>query len=207
MHWLYYDEHSPCKLEEAGASYDSTVGYNGAVGYRSGTTQVYKPLNVSRLLELPLHAMDTAMFYPAHLGLSSNEASELLGHLADNAVQFGGCMTINWHDRSLAPERMWDDCYRQLIDDLKARGAWFCTASQAVSWFRKRRSVIFEADPAAPDTVRVRASAPDAQQDLPGLRLRIHKAQNANAVGTRAPKYIDVPFAEKVELDAACATV
>lgn len=70
MHWLYQDERTPVKLEQAGADYDSTVGYNDTVGFRAGTTQVYKPLATNRLLELPLHVMDTALFYPRHLGLS-----------------------------------------------------------------------------------------------------------------------------------------
>ena len=88
-----------------GAAYDSTVGYNETVGYRAGTTQVFKPLQASRLLELPQHVMDTALFYRAHLGLSQREASTYLSRIVDNAEQFGGCLTINWHDRSMAPER------------------------------------------------------------------------------------------------------
>ncbi len=55
-------------------------------------------------------------------------------------------LTINWHDRSLAPERLWGACYRDLIQELKTRGAWFSTAAQAISWFRKRRSAVFETD-------------------------------------------------------------
>ena len=74
MHWLYFEEQSPQTLERAGLDYDSTVGYNGTVGYRAGTSQVYKPLNASRLLELPLHIMDTALFFPSHLDLSPAEA-------------------------------------------------------------------------------------------------------------------------------------
>ena len=38
MHWLYFDEDAPARLEKAGFSYDSTVGYNETVGYRAGTT-------------------------------------------------------------------------------------------------------------------------------------------------------------------------
>jgi len=34
MHWLFFDSESAGKLEEAGFSYDSTVGYNGTIGYR-----------------------------------------------------------------------------------------------------------------------------------------------------------------------------
>ena len=62
MHWLFFDEKSPAALEQAGFSYDSTVGYNETVGYRAGTAQVYRPLGATNLFELPLHIMDTALF-------------------------------------------------------------------------------------------------------------------------------------------------
>ncbi len=181
MHWLYYDQESPVALETAGAAYDSTLGYNETVGYRVGTTQVYKPLNANQLLELPLHVMDTALFYPAHLNLSPKLARTLLARMVDNAVRFGGCLTINWHDRSTAPERLWGAPYRDLIQDLKARGAWFATAREAVSWFGKRRSVEFEEDPTYPSSVRAKISS-NYGHDLPGLRMRIYKEQNLGKI-------------------------
>ncbi len=191
MHWLYYDQNSPKTLENAGVVYDSTFGYNGVVGYRAGTTQVYKPLETSHLLELPLHVMDTALFYPSHLSLSPKQAAIVLKQLQDNAVRFGGVLTVNWHDRSLAPERLWDGPYRDLLSDLKGRGAWFATAGQAVSWFRKRRSAKFEIDPSETETVRVKMTW-DKGDKLPGLRLRTFKpdAQPA-AIGKPAATYFD----------------
>ena len=204
MHWLYYDQQSPRALEKAGASYDSTIGYNETVGYRAGTTQAYKPLEASRLLELPMHVMDTALFYPAHLGLSSREARTVLGRMVDDVVQFGGCLTINWHDRSIAPERLWDACYRDLVQDLKSRGAWFSTAGQAISWFRKRRSVVFETDRIEPDAVRVRAAARQGDH-LPGFRLRIHKARESWEIGPRASEnHLDLAFDESVDTRVPC---
>ena len=47
MHWLYAGEKSPAILEQAGFAYDSTSGYNETVGYRAGTTQVFKPLDAT----------------------------------------------------------------------------------------------------------------------------------------------------------------
>ena len=64
MHWLYHGDRFPVLLEKAGAAYDSTIGYNETVGFRAGTTQVYKPPSVTHMLELPLHVMDTALFIP-----------------------------------------------------------------------------------------------------------------------------------------------
>jgi hypothetical protein len=191
MHWLYQSQESAARMEEAGAGYDSTVGYNETVGYRSGATQVYKPLTAKRLLELPLHAMDTALFYPDHLGLSPRQAQTLLDQLRDNAIRFGGCLTINWHDRSLAPERLWGECYVGAVKDLGERNAWFATAGQAVAWFRKRRGAEFETDCARPGEVRVRVAANDGNA-LPGLRLRIYRARELSGIGARASQdYVD----------------
>lgn len=203
MHWLYYNEQSPCALESAGAAYDSTIGYNETVGYRAGTTQVYKPLGVTRLLELPLHAMDTALFRPCYLDLSPRQATALVGSMSDNAARFGGVLTLNWHDRSLAPERLWGEVYRDLIRDLKSRGAWFATAGEATSWFRKRRAAEFETNSIEPSGVRANVAV-DPDNKVPGLRLRIHKARKADAVGThRSEDCFEMAVEETVETGVA----
>ncbi|MGB8540692.1 MAG: hypothetical protein WCD49_03545 [Candidatus Acidiferrales bacterium] len=183
MHWLYYDQQSPVALEQAGAAYDSTIGYNETVGYRAGTTQAYKPLNANQLLELPLHIMDTSLFYPSHLGLSRQQAQSLVRPMLDNVVRFGGMLTINWHDRSLAPERLWGEFYSDLLQDLKSRGAWFSTAGQATAWFRKRRSAEFETDTVEHGAVRAKVGV-DQRDNLPALRLRIHAPRKLGSIST-----------------------
>ena len=202
MHWLYYDERSPVILEEAGAAYDSTVGYRETVGYPTGTTQCYKPLQASCLLELPLHAMDTALFYPAYRNLSQQEAIPVLKQLVDNAVKFGGCITTNWHDRSLLPERVWDTCYRSLIEDLKERGAWFATAGQATAWFRKRRSARFNSDCNSASHASALISI-DSEESVPGLRLRIYKARESRDIGDSSSELCpDAVFGESAKESA-----
>jgi hypothetical protein len=173
MHWLYFGEQSQGILDKAGADYDSTVGFNETVGYRAGTVQVYKPLDAVRLLELPLHVMDTALFYPGHMHLKPQEARKRVGAIIDNAVHFGGAVTVNWHDRSIAPERLWGDFYLQLIDELKEKGAWITSASEAVAWFRKRRSVTFENDRLESNATIGKVTA-NSDRQVPGLRLRVH---------------------------------
>ena len=110
-------------------------------------------------------------------------------------------LEINWHDRSTAPERLWGTCYRDLIQELKARGAWFATACEAVSWFRKRRSVEFEEDPTCPSSMRARI--PSSYGDgLPGLRMRIYKEQNLGEIGScRSNDYVDTVIPESTERD------
>jgi hypothetical protein len=199
MHWLYYDQRSTATLEAAGAAYDSTFGYNETVGYRAGTTQAYKPLDANQLLELPLHIMDTALFYPSHLELSESQAKKLLAPMLDNAVRLGGTLTINWHDRSLAPERLWGEFYSDLIQDLKHRNAWFATAGQATAWFRKRRSAQFESEGVAPGTVNAKVGV-DQRDNLPALRLRIHNSRKLGSNDAQdSVSYVDTVVGEKIE--------
>jgi len=195
MHWLFFNEKSPATLESAGFSYDSTVGYNETVGYRAGTSQVYKPLGLERMLELPMHIMDTALFYPAHMNLSPKQAKAAVAPFLDNAVSRGGVLTVNWHDRSIAPERLWGDFYVNLLDDLKRTGAWFPTASQAVTWFRKRRSASFRNLPREGKQIKV--SLPAGHDKLPGLRIRLHqpKAQDESR-----PAYTEISLNDSEEI-------
>jgi hypothetical protein len=203
MHWLYFDSQAPSTLEKAGFSYDSTVGYNETIGYRAGTAQVFKHPNVDRLLELPLHIMDTALFYPSYMNLSDDEARAAILPLVENATRFGGVLTINWHDRSLGPERLWADFYLGLIDELKSRGAWFPTASQAVSWFRKRRSAVIESVIQKADSACMKISVDEDKCYLPGLRLRVHTARSTNNRRRPRREYADVTVNQSSEISVS----
>jgi hypothetical protein len=144
MHWLYFDADSPERLEEAGFDYDSTWGYNEAVGYRAGTSQVFRLLGSEALMELPLTIMDSALFSSARMGLCPQQASRLCRRVLENARRYAGTLVINWHERSLAPERLWGRFYRELLDEIEREGhAWLATAGEAVEWFRWRRSIQF----------------------------------------------------------------
>jgi hypothetical protein len=199
MHWLYYDNQSAAVLEKSGAAYDATIGYNETVGYRAGTMQVYKPLDAMRLLELPLHVMDTALFYRSYLGLSTRQGKALIDRMIDKAVRLGGCFTVNWHDRSLVPERLWDACYRDVIDDLRQQGAWFSTAGQAVRWFQNRRAATFETDYKGTGTPRVNVPV-GHEEHLPGLRLRIHRPRGSEqSVAGASGDYIDLAVNDSVD--------
>jgi hypothetical protein len=201
MHWLYFGADSPRNLERAGYVYDASFGYNEAVGYRAGTGQVYLPLGCASLLELPLQLMDTALFFSEYLHSRPCEAHSRVNALIGNALRFGGVLTINWHDRSIAPERLWENFYRELLLKLSACGAWFPTASAAVAWFRKRRGARIECEPSANGTIHVNASI--ATDDaLPALTLRLHRA-----APSIEPGYLDLrptPFTD-LKLDSATA--
>lgn len=167
MHWLYRDADSMRVLDAAGFLYDSTIGYNEAVGFRAGTTQIFKPLAASRMLELPLHIMDTALFYSSRMNLSPANAWNNVLPVLESATRHPGVLTINWHDRSIAPERLWGDFYCRLLDWLEDRGPWFSTATQAVYWFQRRRSATFESVDRQERSIRIKVKVPPGLDLLP----------------------------------------
>jgi len=197
MHWLFFDSESAGKLDEAGFSYDSTVGYNETVGYRAGTTQAFRPFGTKRLLELPLHIMDTALFYPAHLNLSPKQAMIRINDMVDDMRQFGGALMVNWHDRSIAPERLWDDFYVELVEKFKSAGAWFCTAAEAARWFRRRREVTFGTNGSETALASTRSEA-----GLPGMRIRSYQTDRRPKSRTAKDCTIESSFSEVLLDDA-----
>jgi hypothetical protein len=191
MHWLLRDQGTFAVLERAGFAYDSTVGYNETVGYRSGTTQVFRPLGARMLLELPLHIQDGALLYPERLDLSESEAWNRCKTLIDHAREFGGVLTTLWHDRSPGPERFWGDLYVQLVDALKSLDGWFATAGHVVGWFRKRREVHFERVEGSDGVARTRLRY-QGEEILPPLTVRTHRTGST---------CVDIPWGGAAELD------
>jgi len=194
IHWLCFDRESHAALEQAGFDYDATFGYNETIGYKGGTSQVFKPFGATRLLELPLHIQDTSLFYPRRLGLSDSEAWELCEALLNSAIRFGGVVTVSWHERSLAPERLWGEFYEHLLSELQARGAWFGTAGQVVQWFRERRSVTFEDCRFDGNTLRLRLKQ-TGDGSVPRWFLRVHRPRCDEFPGSRTQQtHMDVPW-------------
>lgn len=176
MHWLCYDQRSASILDEAGFDYDATLGYNDAVGFKNGTLQVFRPLGVKDLLELPLNIQDTSLFYPKRMHVSVQKAAELCADLITEAGRLGGVVTVSWHERSLVPERQWDRFYRRLLDKLQAAGAYFGTAHEISTWFRYRRTMRFKRVSIAENSITVEL---DSAKDLPvpGVILRFSRSQ------------------------------
>jgi hypothetical protein len=203
MHWLYFGESSPKALDEAGLSYDSTFGYNDAVGFRGGTAQVFCPAPARDLLELPLNIQDTAMFYPTRMNLSETEAMDSCRRLIQFTLLFGGALTVNWHTRSLSPERLWGDFYARLLEEVKNYRVWFGTALEIVSWFRTRRALRFEHVQFSEDGLRVKIAGP-APNGHPAFLIRIHHPQFISSMDsacpTSMPTHSDTPWNGEEEL-------
>jgi len=154
-HWLMFNKLSLSKLDSAGYFYDSTIGYNHTVGFRSGTLQVYKPLYLKNLLELPLHIQDIGLlgdycweidsdvWKRIHcLNLDTDSAIELCEKLFQQANYYGGVLTISWHYHNIIYPRDWSYIYTYIIQSTKyIDNAWVTTAKNIVEWFKQRRDV------------------------------------------------------------------
>ena len=191
MHWLLQDAQTPCVLEKAGYGYDSSAGYNETVGYRNGTSQPFRPPGTRTLIELPLHIQDGALFFAQRLNLSAAGADAICRDMVGQVQEFGGVLTVLWHDRSHAPERFWGDFYSHLIMMLKSTNAWFAGGAQAVAWFQKRRAVCFERGTGGAIVVRLR---PCGGQITPPLRLRTHVPCDGRPRSDASPMVFDSPW-------------
>jgi hypothetical protein len=173
MHWLYFSEQTPRLLEEAAFDYDSTWGYNDAVGFRAGTSQVFAFPGAPKLLELPLSIMDTALFAWDRWAMTRTDAWRHCDAVLNHAVRTGGTVVVNWHCRSLAPERLWRSFYQDLLNRLSGDGrVWFASAGDAIEWFRWRRSIRFAAS-TDDGSVRIEALMPGPSGT--GALIRMHR--------------------------------
>jgi len=209
MHWLYFDINSARILEKAGFHYDSTRGYNETVGYLTGTAQVFLLPGTSNTYELPLHVMDTSLFSGKRGRLHESSAFERCNNLCNYCEKYGGVLTINWHTRSLNPERNWDDFYLYLLEYLRSRNVWFAGARQAVEWFKLRRSVQFESVEWSTNNVKLALNTrrPEAGEDLlnlPKLRVRAYKPTRSASTVAGAPSryaYAEMPWHGEPQLE------
>jgi hypothetical protein len=186
VHWLHFDEGTWQILDDAGYEYDSTFGYNEDVGFRAGTLQVYKPRGVERLLELPLHIQDVSLF-GRHcwltteegckrvdcLGLDTDEAHRICNEILDQALRYGGVVTVLWHSDCLAAPRDWGDVYTGILNRAKSDNAWITRAIDIVDWFRMRRRVQLGYS-RSKDRLSITVAGLEPVRSLPPLRLRVH---------------------------------
>jgi hypothetical protein len=209
MHWLYYNRRSPSILEQAGFDYDATLGYNETIGFKNGTTQVFKPFEVARLLEIPLNIQDTALFFPRRMALSDADANRICDKLLKAIIKFKGVLTISWHERSLVPERLWGDFYVHLLQELQFHHAWIGSARQVVAWFRQRRSIIFEETSLIGGKFKLKIRGDHPVSDLQ-IFFRLHIPQSKNPSGGvieqhyydiiwNGDPYIEIPLNEEIE--------
>ena len=127
----------------AGFGYDTTLGYNEALGFRAGIAAPYRPWDLATgepygLWQLPLTAMDGTLFRTLKLDAAAAVAA-IRQHL-DIVEAAGGLAVLLWHPNA-ADERSfpgWWAGYLGALDDLLRRSAWVAPAGEIARWWQER---------------------------------------------------------------------
>ena len=137
-HYLRADPHR--NIAELPFSYDTTLGFPDALGFRAGIARPFHPWDFERdapadVLEIPLAAMDATLAEDRYLGLSAKRAAPRLETLLDWAAANGGAFAILWHPDRFDPLSSggWDRLYSRVLDGVQARGGTCVSAGELSS--------------------------------------------------------------------------
>ena len=118
--------------ENAGLSYDSSVGYADRIGFRAGTCIPYRPWSVAddrplNLLEIPLLVMDGTLVAAEFMCLKKEEALVQVRDLAERCQMVGGVFTFLCHTDWLTEPAFGETLYLSLVEAIgaKTRFDWF----------------------------------------------------------------------------------
>ncbi|KXS40683.1 MAG: hypothetical protein AWU59_2436 [Methanolobus sp. T82-4] len=126
-------------LSKAGFRYDSTLGFNNAVGFRNGLCHPFRPFDVGGskeldILEIPLVAMDAALF---NCTASFKDAWELIKGILDTGEQYNGIITLLWHNSSFSTpfRKDWKNLYIKILDYCNQKNAWITSGEDIYRWW------------------------------------------------------------------------
>lgn len=127
-------------LSKLGFYYDTTLGYNDAVGFRNGMCHPFKPFNLDTsayidILQIPLVIMDGTLFGSTK---SYNEAWQMAKRLIDTVASCCGVLTLNWHSNSFGcPFRQsWPNIYREILEYCSNKNAWMTSGAEIYKWWQ-----------------------------------------------------------------------
>jgi hypothetical protein len=133
-----------------------------------------------------MNIQDSALFYSDRMKLTEDEALNACKDIIHTMRGQGGALTVNWHTRSLSPERLWGDFYAELLKEIRTYRVWFGTGQEIVEWFRKRRELTFDSVCFEENGAQVALSS-SARHSEASFVVRIH---NSGTV-TDMPIYTD----------------
>ncbi|WP_019558160.1 polysaccharide deacetylase family protein [Thioalkalivibrio sp. ALE12] len=122
MHYLQWDSQvTPQAWEQAGMTYDSTLGYADHAGFRCGTSHDFPLFSWAErralgVMERPLIAMEGTILSAKYMGFS--EADDVRGYLStlrSRCHQFDGAFNLLWHNSELVGKEI-----RMIYQDMVA---------------------------------------------------------------------------------------
>ncbi|WP_424359185.1 polysaccharide deacetylase family protein [Methanocella sp. MCL-LM] len=125
-------------LAEAGFKYDTTLGYNDALGCRNGMCHPFKPFSLKTgkeidLVEIPLIIMDGTLFGASD---SFAEAWATAKQIIDEVERYNGVVTILWHNNvfSSAFRETWKKIYINILKYSSGKNAWITSGEEIWKW-------------------------------------------------------------------------
>jgi hypothetical protein len=124
-------------LEEAGYSYDTTLGYPEAPGFRNGMCHPFQPFDLRTgkemgILEIPLCMMDQSQ------ALSRpKDVWESLAAMMDRAAACHGVVTVLFHTPIFmsSAHRTFLRIYEKLLVYARDRNCWIASAGEIADWW------------------------------------------------------------------------
>jgi len=125
QHWLRFEERFTPQAHEGLFDFDSTLGFNDRMGFRSGTAcrhRLYNHLEQRPFthLETPQVIMDANVFQynAAHQSRMEQQAIRIM----DRALSIQGSLfSISWHQRSYSSEYGWSYLYERILREFAGR--------------------------------------------------------------------------------------
>jgi hypothetical protein len=185
-HYLQLDPDDPMRTlrdhAAAGLSYDSSIGFNDAPGFRAGINLPFHPYhsdtaNMIAFVELPMTLAD--MHLPTHDTAAAMDA--VRSHL-ECVRSLGGLAVLNWHVGHSQTHPGWRAGYMEACDILRRDpNVWTPTPAELAHWWIHRTAELDraatdfeETDVEEPELIwprQVRSSAPPFAMALSAGRL------------------------------------
>lgn len=122
QHWLNYSELITPSIHNRLFKFDSTLGWNDQIGFRSGCASAYRIFdhttnNALDLLEIPQIIMDSNIFDYGRNNICeiSNESIQMSSSLK-NIKNVN--VSLSWHQRVCSSDYKWEQLYFNLIKQL-----------------------------------------------------------------------------------------
>lgn len=123
QHWLRYEELITPAIHNKLFQYDSTIGWNDRIGFRSGVASHYRPYDHFNdkpysYFITPLVIMDSNLYdYGKHnFEKVLNDCIQLLNGLKNYK---NVNVSISWHQRTSAPDYKWHNEYCKLLFEIE----------------------------------------------------------------------------------------
>lgn len=126
-------------------NYDTTLGFAGHEGYRSGFGLPYHPYNFEdnrafELLEIPLTIMDGTLCNPQYRNMTPEAAWSTVENILDTTKRFNSCATLLWHNTSFDEHGFpgMGDIYWRALAWIRDNNGWGASGREIYEWWTGR---------------------------------------------------------------------